>query len=715
MGTFGSFGTVRLGIYAAQKGLDVTGNNITNINTEGYTRQRLNQVSLIPSVCDRYASSFNVRIGQGAVIAGVNQIRDPGLDISYRKAVSNTGSANAKLEGLNDLASILDEVGKGDLEQDDGVVFSQLNDLRDLISKAIASGGSSTYDSLIRASADALAKHFNSYANDLAELKTTYENSLNQEVTEVNDILTQIRDLNVSIRNADLRGDPALELRDNRNLLLDKLSEYMKIDVKYSMEDVGANTMVEKLTVTLATGNKSTLVDGEFATQLSTEDPEAGEGKYLQRNPNYDPTKEITATNKPYLKPDGTPTSRADLAATVENTNYTLILSPLKDSDGDLQSTREHGVVLSEADVYGSLQSIRDILNGKGEYATDSASLAAGLSSGIDEVNQILKDIQDLNDKIYANPAPADVDLNILKNDRDQLLESLNGLVGIDVTTSDPDTSMVITLKDGAGVTLLNSTTKELNELSLGTGTTDQYSVFIGNQERQVSGTIKQLQDSLSVPADTTLDPDASTKRGIPYYQMALDNLAYQFATEMNKLNNTGLEGSGNLFSIGSSTDAATGIDPDTGEAIRITASNISVSNGWDNQAISIQFTADKNAPSGDTSNLSRFLGLFNQKVDFDPGDINPGAAGDSYQGSFEDMLLKIQSTLAEDQMSTDAILNNYIITADDLYVDREGVMGVDLNDEATNLMTYQKAYTAACRLLTVLEEALDSLINGTV
>ena len=48
MGTFGSFGTVRLGIYAAQKGLDVTGNNITNINTEGYTRQRLNQVSLIP-------------------------------------------------------------------------------------------------------------------------------------------------------------------------------------------------------------------------------------------------------------------------------------------------------------------------------------------------------------------------------------------------------------------------------------------------------------------------------------------------------------------------------------------------------------------------------------------------------------------------------------------------------------------------------------------
>ena len=65
--------------------------------------------------------------------------------------------------------------------------------------------------------------------------------------------------------------------------------------------------------------------------------------------------------------------------------------------------------------------------------------------------------------------------------------------------------------------------------------------------------------------------------------------------------------------------------------------------------------------------------------------------------------------------MTTDAVLNNYMVTANDVYVDRESIMGVDLNDEATSLMTYQKAYTAACRLMTVMEEALDSLINGTV
>ena len=98
--TFGSFNTVRLGIYAAQKGLDVTGNNITNINTAGYTRQRLDQVSLITSASDRYYSPYKTRVGQGVLTTGVSQLRDPGLDIAYRNASADVGAADAKLAGL---------------------------------------------------------------------------------------------------------------------------------------------------------------------------------------------------------------------------------------------------------------------------------------------------------------------------------------------------------------------------------------------------------------------------------------------------------------------------------------------------------------------------------------------------------------------------------------------------------------------------------------
>ena len=680
----------------------MTGNNITNINTEGYTRQRLNQVSLIPSVNDRYYSSYNTRIGQGAVVAGITQVRDPGLDISYRKANSDVGSANAKLEGLNQLATILDEVGKGSLEQDDGVILSQLNDIRDLISQAITSGGSSTYDSLIRSSADALCKFFNSYADKLSELKNTYENNLNQEVTEVNDILTQIRDLNESIRNADLRGDPALELRDNRNNLLDKLSEYMKIDVKYTMENVGADTWVEKLTVTLATGDKQTLVDGVYGTQLSLND------QLLVRNPDF-PEKDTT---NPYLDTNNQPVSDPTQAATVDNPNYTLVLGPLLNGNGEKKSNTDFGSELSETDMYGSLQSIRDILNGKGEYATTPESLEAALDSNIKQVNDLLDKIKLENAKIYAVGSDQ-ATIDEAKAEREQLVKELENYVAIDCT--DTGRSFTIQLKNGGSTILDNGNTvipfnKEKDAV------TGQYSVSVnGTPANPGGGLLGAAVDAANSPADTTLDSSAATKRGIPYYQMALDNLAYQFATEMNKLNNTGLDGSGNLFSMGSDTDAAMGVDPVTGDPLRITASNITVSKGWDNQAVSIQYTADPNAPSGDTSLMAKFLDLFSKKMNFEPGDINTGAGGSPYHGSFEDMLLKIQSTLAEDQMSTDAVLNNYVVTADNVYTDREGVTGVDLNDEATGLMTYQKAYTAACRLMNVLNEALDSLINGTV
>lgn len=533
MSTFGSFTTVRLGIYAAQKGLDVTGNNITNINTDGYTRQRLNQVSLIPSVNDRYSSSYQNRVGQGVVVSGVTQLRDPGLDISYRKAASDVGAANAKLEGLNSLATILDEVGKGDLEQDDGVILSQLNDLRDLINQAITNG-TDTYDSLIRSSADALTTLFNSYAEALSGKKADYEDELDQQVSHVNDILGQIRDLNLSIRNADIRGDPGLELRDQRNLLLDELSQYVKIDVTYSMENVGPDTQIEKLTISLANDppHNHTLVDGEYSAKMLVD----------------------------------------------KNNNYGINLYALRDADGNKQNPMATDPVgLLDNDLYGSIQSIRELLTEEGEFAS--------------------------------------------QNDIDNV------------------------------------------------------------------------------------DPDASIKRGIPYYQKALDSLAQTFAKAMNDLNNTGLTGGGPLFSTGSNNNTTTGI----------TAANISVSKDWANDKVSIQATDRSDAPSGDTSNLVKFLALFSEDQDFDPKNIDADAVGDIYHGTFEEMLLKIQSTLAEDQMSTDAVLNNYLVTADNLYVDREGVMGVDLNDEATSLMTYQKAYTAACRLMTVLEEALDSLINSTL
>ncbi len=161
------------------------------------------------------------------------------------------------------------------------------------------------------------------------------------------------------------------------------------------------------------------------------------------------------------------------------------------------------------------------------------------------------------------------------------------------------------------------------------------------------------------------------------------------------------------MFSVSSDTNNVT-------DALGngITAGNLSISSGWADGTINILATTDPDAPSGDTTNLSKFLAVFGDTHSFDPTSIDADALGAPYEGTFEDMLYRIQSTMAEEQMSTMTMLSNYSITAESVYVQRDGVMGVDLNDEATYLMTYQKAYSAAARLMTIVDEVLETLIN---
>jgi flagellar hook-associated protein 1 FlgK len=77
-------------------------------------------------------------------------------------------------------------------------------------------------------------------------------------------------------------------------------------------------------------------------------------------------------------------------------------------------------------------------------------------------------------------------------------------------------------------------------------------------------------------------------------------------------------------------------------------------------------------------------------------------------------MLTNISAVLGNDIRSSNVMLNTYESASVELDTSRESVAGVDLNDEAMNMIQYQKAYSAACRLMTVLDEALDKLINGT-
>ncbi len=258
--TFAGFTTARLALRASQKALDVTGQNIANINTEGYTRQRLDLVSLtVGSGPDRYKSEYNVFVGAGVLTAGISQIRDPFLDIRFRNEIGKVGETEQRKEILKDLESIFDEVSKTGIQ-------NQMSDLSTMLQKLSLEVGNNEFDHMVRASADVLTKMLNQYAHQLDVVKKDHEyNMENVEITKVNDILKNIVNLNKTIKSNHVHGNPALELMDQRNLLIDELASYVNIKVETETVSIGKDRNIELLRI--KSGDKTLVFDdkhGEY-------------------------------------------------------------------------------------------------------------------------------------------------------------------------------------------------------------------------------------------------------------------------------------------------------------------------------------------------------------------------------------------------------------------------------------------------------------------
>lgn len=530
MASFGDFVIARTGIMSSQMALNITGQNISNINTTGYTRRSLDQTTFVLNGSGLYRSNNSFSAGAGVMMNGISQLRDPYLDIRFRDEMSNVGSADALLGGLEQIQQVINDVNKNG-------ITTQFQDLLDKFGKLNSNNiGTAEFDNLIKNSAQSLCQLLNQAASKLQDVKENYEMKYNEEVGNLNDLIDNIRNINEQIRKADINGDLALELRDQRNVMLDELSQYMKVDITYGKESLGSGIEIEKLTINVvddSTGKSGyTLIDG---------------------------------------------INSADI---IVNSDYSIKVGQLEDKNGNVILDDKGNPIkngpIKQGMGYGALESMRQIITGKGEYSPDAK--------------------------------------------------------------------------------------------------------------------------------DTT--------RGIPYYEESLNQLAKKFAEEMNRLNTTyvdatgkdqplpaGIKGVGALFET---ADGSQNIDD-------ITAANISISDDWRNGTVSIVASTDPNAPSTANDNILRFQALFSQNIKFE------GAKADSvvYNGTFEGFYANMQGVLGLDYQSTAAVYDTYAMSADELNNSRDAVSGVDLNEEGVNMIQYQKAFAASCRMMTALDEVMDKVING--
>ena len=273
--TFAGFTTAQLGMSASQAALNVIGQNISNVNTKGFTRQRVDLDSFNVTTGPRQWGSVNdTFIGNGVVVNRIEQVRDPYLDLRFRTEMAGVGYYDKTLASLEDLQSVLDEVEK------DGSIHNQLEAVFKALNEFNPQAANNEFQNMAKTELQLLSQYFNNYSNRIEQAKTDNMTEFKEQtIPAINQLLKDITSLNVSIHENEVLGNPALELRDERNLLLDELSNYVKIEVTYDDEYVGlSNKTAAECTVKMVgvdeKGNpfKYTLIDHDKAAEFQIDD-----------------------------------------------------------------------------------------------------------------------------------------------------------------------------------------------------------------------------------------------------------------------------------------------------------------------------------------------------------------------------------------------------------------------------------------------------------
>lgn len=265
-------------LHIAQKALDITGNNISNIDTVGYSRQRVDVCSVSYSKNTLGYSTAITLSGNGAEAVGVTQIRNKVLDLTVRSRSGDYCNVGVKASALGDVENIFDSIeadARDSNGKDLGVSFASL------VNKLKSSLQSFSVDHADRAeianitvnSASSLVQCINSCAAKIDDVSEQVITDTNTTVDRINLIFAEMADLNVSIKDAYISMGyfnsyfdsysvqnqyGPLELKDKMNLLLDELAQYGNIHV--NEENDGTYTVKFADTV---------VVSGKYYSQMA--------------------------------------------------------------------------------------------------------------------------------------------------------------------------------------------------------------------------------------------------------------------------------------------------------------------------------------------------------------------------------------------------------------------------------------------------------------
>lgn len=197
--------------------LNIIGHNIANVNTDGYTRQRVTTTTSNP-----YDHAVGP-VGTGVTSVNVNHVRDLFLNQQYRQDSKELGRWDYMNKTLSQIESLFDEPSDDSL----GSLITQFWDSwSDLANNPEDSG----YRNSLIENSNLLTSSFHRIYDQLTTLRDNVDDEIALSVDAINLRTDEIASLNAQISRAELGGENANDLRDKRDLLIDELSEYVDVN-----------------------------------------------------------------------------------------------------------------------------------------------------------------------------------------------------------------------------------------------------------------------------------------------------------------------------------------------------------------------------------------------------------------------------------------------------------------------------------------------------
>ncbi len=252
--TFFGLNTAYTGLNAANVALNTTGNNISNAETKGYSKQQVVQKA---ADAIRTFTTYGCA-GAGVQTLSIERLRDEFYDEKYWNSSTITGGYEMKQYYMAQVETYF---------KDDSTVdgFQTIFDnMMTALGEVMKNAGSSSTKSQFVGSADNLAEYFNSMSENLSGIQSDANKEMKLKVDEINAISSEISILNKQINIIEVGGGTANELRDERTKLVDQLSTVVSVEVRetpiydtnYPDRQTGANLF----TVSIAGGQP--LVNG---------------------------------------------------------------------------------------------------------------------------------------------------------------------------------------------------------------------------------------------------------------------------------------------------------------------------------------------------------------------------------------------------------------------------------------------------------------------